>query len=160
MTIQEYPFINFRFHVQLRVADPAGLEVSDPLCSMEFSDMDGLEMSMEPKTVREGGNNTQVTNLVNRVTYSNITLKRGMTSSMDLWKWFAAATGEDKRSVRASGVVLVKDPAGNTCARIKLFGCLPIKMKAPSFNAKDGGIAIEEMQIAVNSFTVEAAEAE
>jgi len=31
---------------------------------------------------------------------------------------------------------------------------LPIKIKAPSFNAKDGAVAIEEMQIAYKSFTV------
>jgi hypothetical protein len=37
-----------------------------------------------------------------------------------------------------------------------LSGCLPIKMKAPALNAKDGGVAIEEMQIAVNSFSIEA----
>ena len=124
---------------------------------MEFAELDGLEMSMEPKTVREGGNNTQQVNLVGRVTYKTLTLKRGMTSNLDLWKWFAAATGPLYRSTRASGVILVKDGSGQNRVRYLLYGCLPIRMKAPGLNAKDGGVAIEEMEIAINAFSVEVA---
>jgi phage tail-like protein len=164
MANQEYPFTTFNFHVQLIIANAAGLGLSNPLCNMEFAELDGLEMSMEPKTVREGGNNTQQVNLVGPVSYSNLTLKRGMTSNLDLWKWFAAAAGSAARGTRASGVILVYHGAtivGNERTpilrvRYKLSGCLPIKIKAPALNAKDGGIAIEELQIAVNSFTAEA----
>ena len=38
-----------------------------------------------------------------------------------------------------------------------LRDCLPVKLRAPSLNAKDGQIAIEEAQIAYASMTVEAA---
>jgi phage tail-like protein len=123
---------------------------------MEFAELDGLEMTMEPKTVKEGGNNTEQVNLVGHVTYNNLTFKRGMTSNLDLWKWFAAASGPTNRSTRASGVILVKDAAGQNRVRYKLSGCLPIKMKAPALNAKEGGVAIEEMEMAINSFSVEA----
>ena len=156
MPNQEYPFTNFNFHVQLTISNASSLGISNPLCNMEFSDLDGLEMTMEPKTVREGGNNTQQVNLVGPVSYSNITLKRGMTSNLDLWKWFAAASGNTARSTRASGVVLMRDSSGQNRARFILSGCLPIKIKAPTLTAKDGDIAIEEMQLAITSFTVEA----
>jgi phage tail-like protein len=156
MPNQEYPFNSFNFHILLTISNAKALGLSSPLCAMEFAELDGLEMSMEPKTLKEGGNNTQQVNLVGPVTYSSITLKRGMTSNLDLWKWFAAATGNGARGTRASGVILMRDNAGRDRARFKLSGCLPIKMKAPALNAKEGGIAIEEMQIAVNSFTIEA----
>lgn len=156
MPNQEYPFTNFNFHVQLNISNAANLGLSNPLCDMEFSELDGLEMTMEPKTVREGGNNTQQVNLVGPISYSNLTLKRGMTSNLDLWLWFAAASGNAARSTRASGVVLMRDSSGQNRVRFKLFGCLPIKIKAPTLNAKEGDIAIEEMQLAVTSFTVEA----
>jgi phage tail-like protein len=152
--VPEYPITNFNFLVQLNIPNASGLDISSPLCQMEFAEVDGLEMTMEPKTVREGGNNTQQVNLVGRVSYSNVTLKRGVTSNLDLWKWFAAATGSAARAVRANGVIVMQDSAGQNRARIDLFGCLPIKVKAPSFNAKDGQVAIEEMQIAVTAFTV------
>lgn len=154
MPNEEYPFNTFNFHVQLNIPNAAALELASPLCDMEFSELDGLEMSMEPKTVREGGNNTEQINLVGPVKYSNLTLKRGMTSNLDLWKWFMASAGNTARSTRASGTILVKDAKGNNRARFNLYGCLPIKVKAPAFNAKDGGIAIEEMQIAYTEFSI------
>ena len=151
----EYPFQTFNFHVQLTIANAQELDLSSPLCDMEFAELDGLEMSMEPKTVHEGGNNTEQKNLVGRVTYGNLTLKRGMTSNLDLWKWFAAAAGSQARSTRASGVVLMRDGAGQNRARYRLFGCLPIKIKGPPLNAKEGEVAIEELEIAVDSFRIE-----
>ena len=155
MPNQEYPFTNFNFHVQLNISNAASLGLSSPLCNMEFSELDGLEMSMEPKTVREGGNNMQQLNLVGPASYSNVTLKRGMTSNLDLWKWFTAASGNAARSTRATGIVLMKDNGGRNRARFKLFGCLPIKIKAPTLTAKEGDIAIEEMELAITSFIVE-----
>jgi len=170
MPNEEYPFISFRFHVQIFVPGAQQQGMGETLCNMEFAEMDGLEMSMEPKVVREGGNNLQQLNLIGRVNYGNITLKRGMTSNLDLWKWFnlTARSGDSisrpreegetaPENPRARGVVLVKDAAGKDRLRYNLEGCIPIKVKAPAFNAREGGIAIEEMQIAVSSFTMEVA---
>jgi phage tail-like protein len=115
-------------------------------------------MTMEPKTVREGGNNTQQIHLVGPVTYGNLTLKRGMTSSLDLWQWFAMSTRGDGRGTKASGVILMGDSAKGAQSakvRFKLFDCLPIKIKAPALNAKEGVLAIEEMEIAYGSFEIE-----
>jgi phage tail-like protein len=67
-----------------------------------------------------------------------------------LWDWFERSQRE--RGLRAKGVVLMLDSvAGDKrkqTVRFELTGCLPIKVRAPSFSAKDGQIAIEEMQIA------------
>jgi hypothetical protein len=35
-----------------------------------------------------------------------------------------------------------------------LTGCLPVKLRAPVLNAKDGAVAIEEMQIAYETLTL------
>lgn len=153
----EYPLTNFNFCVQLYVNNAAALGLSTPLCEMEFAEMDGLEMTMEPKTVREGGNNTEQINLVGRVSNGSLTLKRGMTSNLDVWTWFAAATGNTARATRASGVVVVRDAAKTDRLRIFLSDCLPTKVKCPAFNAKESAIAIEEIQIAYRTFTVEQA---
>lgn len=155
MANEEYPFSTFNFHVQLNIPNASALGLTSPLCDMEFAELEGLEMSMEPKTVREGGNNTEQINLVGPVTYSNLTLKRGMTSNLDVWKWFMASAGNTARSTRASGTILVKDGRGVNRVRFNVYGCLPVKVKAPALNAKDGGVAIEEMQIAYTAFTIE-----
>ena len=103
----EYPLTTFNFHVQLTITNARSLGISSPVCESEFSECDGLEMTMEPKTVREGGNNTEYIRLVGPVTYGNLTLKRGMTSNQDLWKWFTTSAGNTGRGTRASGVILM-----------------------------------------------------
>lgn len=166
MENQEYPFSSFNFLVSITIKDaPAGLGLSDPLCNAEFSECDGLEMTMEPKTIKEGGNNTQVIHLAGPVSYGNLTLKRGMTSNLDLWKWFNAAAGNWRvshpvqRGLLAGTEIILRDAARSPLLRYALYDCLPIKLKAAPMNAKDGIIAVEEFQMAYSYFTVEIAKA-
>ena len=153
------PLPVFNFAVQLTVPNGDSFGLANPLCDAAFAECDGLEMTMEPKTIREGGNNTQQIHLAGPVTYGNLTLKRGITSTLnlDLWKWFSLAAGNQARGLTANGVILMRDGAGADKVQFTLTGCLPIKMKAPALNAKEGNLAIEEMQIAYRWFTVEAA---
>lgn len=157
----QYPFTAFNFLVYLTIENPNDLGLSNPLCNSEFSDCDGLEMTMETKTIREGGNNTQQIHLVGPVSYGNLTLKRGMTRNQDLWKWFAAAMASPaapvtRRGLLAGAEIIMRDGAGQGKVRYRLFDCLPIKLKASPMNAKDGILALEEMQIAYSYFTIEA----
>lgn len=139
------PYTSFRFEVVLSLNTPLP-GITSPLCSAAFADCDGLEMSMEPKTVREGGNNGVQTHLIGPVSYSQVTLKRGMTANLDLWRWFAAAT-QPGRDATASGQVTMMDSSGTPRIVFKLTDCLPVKMRGPSLNAKDGLVAIEELQM-------------
>ena len=157
----ERPFSTFNFRVQLRLAegseasgantsagsDQAGTnEVNRSICNAEFSECTGLEMNMAPKTIREGGNNGRMIHLPGPVSYGQLGLKRGMTSDFDLWIWFERSLVE--RGLRASGSVTMLGSDREPTVRFELTGCLPIKLKAPGLQAKDGQIAIEEMQIA------------
>lgn len=155
----EFPLITFRFEVQLTVPNAQRFGLTSPLCAGKFSDVEGLDMSNEVKTVREGGNNLSQIHLVGAVTYGQLTLKRGMTTNLDLWKWFKAAAGGEPngRGTVAQGAVVMRDASNTPRLRFELTDCLPIKIKAPSFAAKDGSVAVEEMQIAYRSFTVSAA---
>lgn len=153
----EYPFTAFRFDVQLEIDNPQRFGLTSPLCDAAFAECDGLEMTMEVKTVREGGNNTQQLHFVGPVSYGNLSLRRGMTKNLDLWRWFATAVIGEGRGTTARGLVIMRDAAGTPQVRFKLSGCLPLKIKAPGLNAKDGQVAIEEMQIAYRFFSIEAA---
>ncbi len=139
------PFQTFNFKINLRLP-----EADEELCAASFSECDGLEMNMEPKTIREGGNNGRQIHLVGPISYGQLSLKRGMTASIDLWEWFEKVRQD--HSLRASGEVLVlSSNREQETMRFNLTGCLPIKLKAPALNATDGGLAIEEMQIAYAS---------
>jgi len=141
------PLTTFNFKVNLRLRE-GGTEV----CAAEFSECDGLEMSIEPKSIREGGNNGQQIHLAGPVSYGQLSLKRGMTDNFDLWNWFEKI--QENRSLRASGEVLMLSSARDEEVKFALTGCLPIKLKAPSLNAQSGLVAIEEMQIAYETLSV------
>jgi len=150
------PFQTFNFRVQIEVTGAESIGLTSPLCDCGFAECDGLEMTMEPKTVREGGNNREQIQLAGPVTYGNLTLKRGMTANLDLWRWFTAVAGSAGRVGQAEGFITLKSADGRSDnLRFTVHGCLPIKIRAPALNAREGQIAIEEMQIAYSSFTVE-----
>ena len=138
-----YPFTAFNFAVQIDVTG-----ISTEICSAAFAECDGLEMTMDVKTIREGGNNTQQIRLTGAVNYGTLTLKRGMTANFDLWKWFGTLYEPDKAGLRGTATVVVYGPDHQTTAEFVLTGCLPVKLKAPPLNAKDGMVAIEEFQLA------------
>ena len=143
-----HPFTGFNFAVELRVED-----VSPQVCNAAFAECDGLEMSMEPKTIKEGGNNAQVHRLAGPLAFGTLSLKRGMTSTFDLWDWFTRVA--EQPSLRADGEIVVMAPDRTTeRARFVVQRCLPVKLKAPALNARDGAVAIEELQLAYECFTV------
>ena len=70
-----------------------------------------------------------------------------MTDNFDLWTWFQDSVHDPR--LRADAEVVLLGADGNTeRARFQLSRCVPVKLKAPALNAKDGQIAIEELQIA------------
>ena len=145
----EYPFTTFNFRVELQYG-PSGTAI----CDAEFAECDGLELSLEPKTIREGGNNSRPIHLVGPVSYGQLTLKRGMTTDFGLWEWFEAVQQTSGHGVRASGEIALRSEDGQSDRmRFAIDGCLPIKLKVPALNAKDGQVAIEEMQIVYESLS-------
>lgn len=143
-----YPFTAFNFSVEISVPG-----VSTRVCSASFAECDGLEMTMEIKTIREGGNNARQIRLTGPVSYGQVTLKRGMTSSFDLWDWFSSL--QQFPGLRANAeVVLYSADHQSVRARFLLDRCVPVKLKAPPMNAKDGMVAIEELQLAYENLTV------
>lgn len=123
------------------------------ICNGKFSECDGLEMSMSPMTIREGGNNNRPIHLVGPVEYGTLTLKRGMTNNFDLWNWFNMVNRDlAGRRFRSDAYIrILSSEAAEQEARFTfvLTGCLPVKLKAPNLNAVDTSIiAVEEIELA------------
>jgi|ERR1700682_5268828 len=143
-----YPFTAFNFAVEIRVEG-----VAAQVCEAAFSECDGLEMSMEVKTIREGGNNGKQIRLTGPINYGQVTMKRGMTATFDLWDWFNLML--TNAALRADAEVVIFAADGKTeRARFLLSRCVPVKLKSPSLSAKDGGVAIEELQLSYESLSL------
>lgn len=142
------PFTAFNFAVEINVPG-----VSNQVCQAAFAECDGLELTMDVKTIREGGNNGRQIRMTGPLTVGLVTLKRGMTENFDAWDWVARV--QEEPGLRADAEVVVFAADGSTeRVRFVLARCLPAKVKAPPLNAKDGMVAIEELQIACESITL------
>jgi phage tail-like protein len=143
------PFTTFNFLIEVSLGNAPGRAV----CSANFSECDGLEATIETKTIREGGNNGTQIRLAGPLGYAMLTLKRGMTGDFGLWQWFRDTAANPRLRADARIVLLGADRRPRMSFAV--YRCMPVKIKAPAFNAKEGGLAIEEMQIAYESFDLE-----
>jgi phage tail-like protein len=110
-------------------------------------------MTMDVKTIREGGNNGKQIRLTGPLTFGQVTMKRGMTANLELWDWFNLMLTD--QSLRANAEVVIFAADGKTeRARFLLSRCLPVKLKSPALSAKDGAVAIEEFQLAYEKLTL------
>jgi phage tail-like protein len=140
------------FNFLVEIAVPG---IGEPLCDAAFAECDGLEQTMEPKTFLEGGNNARQIHLAGPVSYSQLTLRRGMSADAGLWRWFGAVQRTAGRGLRGQGTIVLLAADGQTeQLRFKLYDCLPVKLKAPALNAREGLIAIEELQLVYAGFDV------
>ena len=145
------PFHVFRFQVDfaevpVQSADgTAGSAV--PLCSGAFAECTGLEASMEPKVIKEGGKNYGAVQRAGPITFATVVLKRGMTRNRDLWNWFVLV-GNGAYAYRLAATVTMKDPADREVLAWRLERALPVKFKAADLNARGTEVGIEELHIA------------
>ncbi|MCA3130817.1 MAG: phage tail protein [Betaproteobacteria bacterium] len=143
-----YPFTAFNFEVRIRREGE-----SAPLCGGAFAECDGLDMTMEVKTIRQGGDNRRQIRLTGPAAFGQLTLKRGMTKGFDLWKWFSATL--DDPGLRADAeVVLFAADGSSEQARFVLSRCIPVKLKTPALNAREGVVAVEELQLAYETVSL------
>ena len=136
MATRKDPYRNCNFLVEIDGITQAG-----------FSDCSGLGSSNDPVEYREGGDNTTMRKLPGQTKYTNISLKRGLSDSRELYDWYRlVVTG---RAERRNGSIVVLDAAGLTeVVRWNFFNAWPIKMEGPTFSAKGNEVAIETLELA------------
>jgi phage tail-like protein len=152
------PFHVFRFQVSFTRANLPGAQAqptSDvPLCSGAFAECTGLEATMEPKVIKAGGANYGPAQRVGPVTFATVVLKRGMTTTRDLWNWFQTVAGGGY-SYRLDARITMQSPSGQAVLTWVLDRALPVKFKAADLNAKGGEIGIEELHLAHEGLRLE-----
>ena len=134
------PYGAFNFLVNLN--GPVGAQ--EPLGG--FSDVSGLGTEI---TVAEYRNGNEPENHVRKVPgvhkVSDVTLKRGIVNSSDLWTWISDVR-RFGRSKQRDVVITLRDEAGKDVQSWTLRGVTPLKYTGPTLAAKGGGdVAMEEL---------------
>jgi phage tail-like protein len=137
------PYGAFNFLVNLN--GPVG--AVEPLGG--FSDVSGLGIEI---TVAEYRNGNEPENHVRKVPgvhkVSDVTLKRGIVNSTDLWAWIDDVR-RFGRSKHRDVVITLRDEAGKDVQSWTLRDAFPTKYTGPTMAAKGGGdVAMEELVIA------------
>lgn len=138
-------FIPYRFEVNLYT--DSGM--SELVCAGAFSDVTGLEASMSPVKMKEGGRNWGEVQLAGVTTFPAIVLKRGMTDVDDLWKWFEFTTLQANYGYRLQGEirVLSSEDRKKILQRWVLKDVMATKFKGPDLSSAASTVAIEELHL-------------
>lgn len=123
-----------------------------------FSDVSGLNTEL---TIAEYRNGNEKQNHVRKVPgihkVGDVTLKRGLVSSMDIWDWILKARQFEDDAKRSVTITLL-DEKGEAKQVWKLGNVLPIKYTGPTFAAKGGGdVAMEELVLSCESIEIKPA---
>ena len=166
------PFAGFAFHVQfspipaggtgeVRPAQGSGNGNSEfaPFTQLKqelaggFSEVTGLEATMEPRAIKVGGRNYGPIQRAGQVSFATVVLKRGIIQSQHLWAWWSLFAGADRATNGGWA-------AGSRCdvaialirGRVAVLGwqlenAMPVKFKVGDLNARGTEVAIEELHL-------------
>jgi phage tail-like protein len=82
-----------------------------------------------------------------RLKWNNITLKRGITDAMDMWKWRKLVEQGKISDARKNGTITMYNQQGNAIAKWNFTNAWPSKLSGPSANAGNNEVAIEELEL-------------
>jgi phage tail-like protein len=109
-----------------------------------FHTCDGLGAQMEVEQYSEGGNNGFVWQLPSRISWSNITMTRPVTSdSGKVLEWFNEVIEEADRE---DGEIVALAPDLTPIVRWQVLGILPVRWQGPTFDPSRSQVATETLE--------------
>jgi phage tail-like protein len=114
-----------------------------------FKECTGLGSSNEVVEYKASGEKGEyvIKKVPGRMTWNNITLRRGITDAMDMWKWRKLIEEGKVDEARKNGSVVMFDTQNREVARWNFLNAWPSKLTGPSADAHTNSVAIEEMEI-------------
>jgi phage tail-like protein len=143
------PALGYNFTVELVESAGIGAMVSLTVGlppQSGFSEVSGLEVTIQPEDYAEGGNNGTILKFPGRARWSNLKLKRGVVRKADLWNWHLEFL--EGRGKRRDGVVTLLDQSGDAVRSWRFIRGLPVRWVGPTLDARASQIAVEEIEIA------------
>lgn len=139
MADREDPLVGFHFGVEIQ-----------GIVTGYFTECSGLgseQEIVEHKVITESGQEV-VMKLPGRLKWENITLKRGITSSMDIWNWRKQVEDGNVDGARHNGSVVMYNQQLAPVARWNFENAWPVKVSGPQPKADSNEIGVEELTIA------------
>ena len=132
------PLRNFRYRLEI-----------DSIVQAGFSEVAIGDLSTAPIEYREGDEITTVRKLNGLNKYGNVTLKWGITDSMELADWHQLIVDDSTPldDARRSVVIRVQNEAGEEKAAFEIIKAWPCKYDPSDLNATGNEIAIDSLEL-------------
>lgn len=137
MAQRKDPLRNFRFRLEI-----------DGLTQATFSDVAIGETTTEAIDYREGNEVAHVRKLSGLTKYGNITLKKGVTDSTELFDWHQKIVTGQIANNRKTVVIIVQDETGSDKARLVVSDAWPMKYDPSDLSGKGNEVFIELLELA------------
>lgn len=147
--LRDRPYVQFNFLIDLGTGVTDGPEAGFQECS-------GIGMEM---TVSEYRNGNEKENSVRKITGLNkatdVTLKRGVIGSLNLYNWLNQIRNGDQGALRTVVVQLQNEDHTAVVQTWKLLRARIIKHTSGPMNAKGTDVAMEELVLAYERLEME-----
>jgi phage tail-like protein len=143
MAVQrDRPYAQFNFLVDLGTGSTDGPHAGFQECSE-------IGMSVDVVEYRNGNEKeNSVRKLTGLARYPDVTLKRGIIGSLDLYAWLDDIRNGNQNAVRTVVVQLLNEDHSSVVQEWKLLRARIVKHVSGPFNARASDVAMEEITLA------------
>jgi phage tail-like protein len=148
-TLRERPWSQFNFLVDLGTGNTNGPQAG-------FQEVSGIGMEVTVSEYRAGNskeNSVMKINGLNKA--SDVTFKRGVIGSLDLYQWLNQIRNGDSNALRTVTIDLQSEDHTQTVLRWRLLRARIIKHTSGPLNAKGTDVAMEELVVAYERLEME-----
>jgi phage tail-like protein len=147
--LRDRPYVQFNFLVDLGTGNTSG-----PVAGFQECSNIGMEVTVaEYRAGNHKENSVQKITGLNKST--DVTLKRGVIGSLDLYQWLDDIRNGNQAALRTVTVQLQDESHTQVVQTWKLLRARIIKMVDGPFNAKGTDVAMEELTIAYERLQME-----
>jgi len=140
---QPDPYHNFKFQLQIEGQTVAAFsEASLPAQSQAVDFREGVD----PNSSRPLSGMTQ---------FGTLSLKRGVTNSLDLYSWYNKTQQEGAGTARKEVLLQLLDESGQSKESWKITGAWPTKYQVTSLQTNAHEVVIELLELELESITLQ-----
>ena len=143
--LRDRPYCRFNFVVDLGDGQSAG-----------FQEVGAISAGVDVVEYRTGNaRENNVTKLTGLGRTSDVTLRRGVIGSLDLYQWFDQVRNGDPNALRTVTIRLMSEDHTNVVQTWKLRRARVVRFTTGPFHAQSSDVAVEEIVLAYERLELE-----
>jgi phage tail-like protein len=148
-TLRDRPYVQFNFLVDLGNGNTNGPQAG-------FQEISGIGMEVTVSEYRTGNfKENSVMKITGMNKSTDVTMKRGVIGSLDLYQWLNQIRNGDQTALRTVTIQLMSEDHTTVVQTWKLNRARIIKHTSGPLNAKGTDVALEELVVAYERLEME-----